>query len=506
MSLAIKRFLALLLVFAIFFLLVTALRIWVTDGNFESLISRFGKKQEREALGAFTPSRAPALEIGDVEILSRLNEEYARLTKAVVPSVVSIDTVGERTERQVDFRGRYRIQNYPTQGQGSGVIVSEEGHIITNHHVIAGQNQIRVTLHNGRAYSASLVGEDPLLDIAVIKVNSEETFIPLMLGDSSLVEVGQLVFAVGNPFGLGETVTQGIISAKERSLSDNQRDLFQTDAAINPGNSGGPLVNMMGEIIGINAAVLAPDKENTSIQSVGFSIPSNDVREALEQIVERGRPIRGFLGVQMRDLDPSVRAELQYEQLTGSAVLGITPNSPAASAGLMPNDIIQSYSGKPIRHTQELITLVQRSKIGEKVTIGIWREGERKDLTTTITEATSPPIYKEIPRKMPSKVDVETLRSVGVEVRQLTAKESAGKVRGVIVTRVLEGGTGAGNLFPGDLILTLNRFPLSSPAEFYLYLASSAAVQATDLFVLREGKRIRVNLPALSKIEELGRK
>ena len=493
---AIKRFLALLLVFAVFFLLVTAMRAWFSGGNLHSLVPGFLKKQDTQSGEAFTPSRAPALKIGDVEILSRLNEEYARLTKAVVPSVVSIDTVGERSEKQLDFRGRYRIRNYPTQGQGSGVIVSEEGHIITNHHVIAGQNQIRITLHTGKAYNASLVGEDPLLDIAVIKIDSDEKFVPLKLGDSSLVEVGEIVFAVGNPFGLGETVTQGIISAKERSLSDNQRDLFQTDAAINPGNSGGPLVNVTGEIIGINAAIFSVDKENPSFQGVGFSIPSNDVREALEQIVKRGRPIRGFLGVQMRDLDPTVRAELGYEKTTGSAVLGITPDSPAKAAGLLPNDIIQSYSGEPIRHTQELITLVQRSKIGEKVTIGIWREGVQKELTTTITEATSPPIYRELPQKTPSKADMDTLHKVGVEVRQLSASESAGKVRGVIVTRVLADGSAAGILLPGDLIVALNSFPLSNPNDFYLYLAASAAVQSTSLFVLRDGESVRVNLPA----------
>ena len=499
MSLAIKRFFALLLVFAIFFSLVTAIRIWVTGGSFQASIPSFLKKQETQASAAFTPASAPALNISDVEILSRLNEEYARLTKAVVPSVVSIDTIGERAEKQIDYRGHYRIRNSPTQGQGSGVIVSEEGHIITNHHVIAGQNQIRITLHSGRSYNATLVGEDPLLDIAVIKIDSKEKFVPLILGDSSQVEVGQLVFAVGNPFGLGETVTQGIISAKERSLSDNQRDLFQTDAAINPGNSGGPLVNLTGEIIGINAAIFSIDKEKPSFAGLGFSIPSNDVREALTQIIERGRPIRGFLGVQMRDLDPSVRAELQYEQTTGSAVLGTTPGSPAAAAGLLPDDIVQSYKGEPIRQTQELITLVQRSKIGEKVTIGIWRNGTQKILSTTITEATSPPIYKEIPKKAPSKEDMETLRKVGVEVRQLSSTEGSGKIRGVIVTRVLEDGSAADLLFPGDLIVALNSSPLSSPDEFYLYLAASAAVQPTNLYVIRDDDSVRVTLPAPAK-------
>ena len=495
---AIKRFLALLFVFVVFFFLVTAIRTWRSGGDFSAFLPNFLQKEKTHRVEAFTPSRTSALDISDVEMLSRLNEEYARLTKAVVPSVVSIDTVGERTEKLLDFRGGYRIRNYPTQGQGSGVIVSEEGHIITNHHVIAGQNQIRITLHGGKTYNASLVGEDPLLDIAIIKVDSKEKFVPLKLGDSSLVEVGQLVFAVGNPFGLGETVTQGIISAKERSLADNQRDLFQTDAAINPGNSGGPLVNLTGEIIGINAAIFSVDKENPSFQGVGFSIPSNDVREALKQIIERGRPIRGFLGVQMRDLDPTVRAELGYQDTAGSAVLGITPNSPAEAAGLIPNDIVQSYDGKSIRHTHQLITHVQRTKIGEKVKIGIWREGKKMELTTTITEATSPPIYREIPPKTPSKNNIEILLGVGVEVRNLTTEKSAGNVRGVVVTRILAEGSASGILKANDLIVALNNSPITNPNEFYLHLAASAAVQSTSLFILRDGQRLRVSLPVPS--------
>ena len=224
--------------------------------------------------------------------------------------------------------------------------------MVTNHHVIAGQQKIQVTLHNGKTYPAHLIGEDTLLDIAVLKIDANETFTPLKLGDSAQAQVGQMVFAVGNPFGLGETVTQGIISAKERSLSDNQRDLFQTDAAINPGNSGGPLVNLRGEIIGINVAIFSPDKENPGFQGVGFSIPANDVKDALYQILERGRPIRGFLGVQMRDLDPSVRAALQYEGENGSAILGISPGSPAQAAGLQAWDVVVSFNGDrhPLRH------------------------------------------------------------------------------------------------------------------------------------------------------------
>jgi serine protease Do len=495
MLLAIKRFLALLLVFAAFFLLVTAMRTWRAGGDFSAFIPSFLRKTEANRSEAFTASDKPALNLSDVEIISRLNQEYARLTKSVVPSVVSIDTAGVRTEQLMDFFGRSSVRSYPTQGQGSGVIVSKEGHVITNHHVIAGQNKIRITLHGGKTYGATMIGEDPLLDIAVIKIDSNETFTPLKLGDSSQVEVGQLVFAVGNPFGLGETVTQGIISAKERSLSDNQRDLFQTDAAINPGNSGGPLVNLTGEIIGINVAIYSRDRDNPGFQGVGFSIPSNEIREVLEQIIRRGRPIRGFLGVQLRDLDPAVRFELGYMQGAGSAVLGTTPGAPAEKAGLISGDVVVSYNGEGIKDTAHLISLVQRSGIGKKVKMSVWRKGKLIDLEAVINEATTSPVDSEITPGGKPQDNLEILKKVGIEVRDLTAPEQALGYRGVLVTALLAEGKAAGILRPGDLILSLNHHRINSANEFYLHLAASVAVQTTSLAVLRDGSPFRLNLP-----------
>ena len=489
-----KRFFILLLIFSAFFILVAAVRTYRSGGDVFSMLPTSLQKAKTHRVEAFTPSQESSLHLNDVEMLSRLNEEYARLTKAVVPSVVSIDTVGERTEKLIDFRGGYRFRNYQTQGQGSGVIVSEEGHIITNHHVIAGQNGIQITLHGGKKYNATLIGEDPLLDIAVIKIESQEKFTPLKLGDSSKVEVGQLVFAVGNPFGLGETITQGIISAKERSLSDNQRDLFQTDAAINPGNSGGPLVNLTGEIIGINAAIFSVDRENPSFQGVGFSIPSNDVREALEQIIEVGRPMRGFLGVQMRDLDQSFIQKINYPTTTGSAVLSTTPNSPAEIAGLKTDDVIQSYNEKPIQNTHQLISEVQRSKIGDKVEIGFWRQQKQMKITALIAEAVSAPVIQEGLPKASMKSNMDILLAVGIEVRALSAAEENGGGRGVVVTRILPGGTALGAIFPNDRIIALNNAAVTTPNEFYLQFASSATVQTTTIFLIRNGVAMRLDL------------
>jgi serine protease Do len=506
MNPAFRRLLALVAVFLIAFLVVTALRTWRSGGDLWSLIPAFFKKSDQFHPEAYTlPDKAP-LDLGEVELLSRLNNEYAKLTEAVVPSVVSIDTTGVRSERHYDvWSGGSMVRNYPTQGQGSGVIVTNEGHILTNHHVIAGQKTIRVTLHGGTKYTAHLIGEDSLLDIAVLKIDSDEAFVPLKLGDSSQVKVGQIVMAVGNPFGLGETVTQGIISAKERSLSDNQRDLFQTDAAINPGNSGGPLVNLRGEIIGINVAIFSPDRQNPGFQGVGFSIPSNDVKDSLLQILERGRPIRGFLGVQMRDLDPAIRSGLGYSEEIGAVVLSISPGSPAQAAGLQPYDIVRTVNAETIRTSTQLLSLVQRSRVGDAVTLDVWRKGEALQLKATIAESgVARPSSQAAggnadQGRMPDRDEV--LRAMGIQVRDLSDSELQRGFRGVVVMGVADGGLAAGQVKTGDLILAVNNSRIASSSEFFLNLAAFAAVQETTLHVVREGQVVRVDLPAVPRGE-----
>jgi serine protease Do len=352
-------------------------------------------------------------------------------------------------------------------------------------------------MHGGKTYSATLIGEDSLLDIAVIKIDSKETFTPLKLADSTLVEVGQLVFAIGNPFGLGETVTQGIISAKERSLSDNQRDLFQTDAAINPGNSGGPLVNLRGEIIGINVAIFSVDKDNPSFQGVGFSIPSNDVKEALDQILERGRPVRGFLGVRMRDLDPMVRRQLAYDGEHGSAIYVITPGSPAEQAGLKPGDIVLKYNDKVITNTRQLISLVQRSKVDEVVKLEIWRQGKILNLEATIRESITIQPEQADPKTTDGEINIGILNTVGVKVRNLSGIEARRGFDGVVATFITPNSLASGIIEAGDLIIALNNVQITNSNEFYSQLAVSVPLQETIIHLIRNGKPLRMTLPKL---------
>ena len=502
MNSAFRRLLALVVVFAIAFFAVMALRSWRSGGDWRSLIPGLaGAKGEFRPEKFTLPERAP-LNLGDVELLSRLNDEYALLTQAVVPSVVSIDTTAIRSERMTDLWGGTRVRDYPTQGQGSGVIVTREGHVMTNHHVVAGQQKIQVTLHGGKTYPAQLVGEDTLLDIAVLKIVSDEVFVPLKMGDSSLAQVGQIVLAIGNPFGLGETVTQGIISAKERSLSDNQRDLFQTDAAINPGNSGGPLVNLRGEIIGINVAIYSPDRQNPGFRGVGFSIPSNDVKESLLQILERGRPIRGLLGVQMRDLDPAARSALGYHGETGAAVIGVSPGSPAEVAALKPLDVIRAYNDDKILSATQLFSRIQRTRVGETVVLDVWRSGKELQLKATIAESgdvggggqTAPKSAPPGKTRNPEEV----IRAVGIQVRDLSVQERMRGYRGVVVTDITASAPAGEVMQADDLIIGVNNARVGSASEFYLHLAASAAVQETVLHIVRDGTILRVNLPVIS--------
>ncbi len=501
MKLSIRRLLALVAVFAIAFVVVTAVRTVNSGGSLRDLLPSWLAWNSKESgrIRGDLAERAP-LDIGDVELLSRLNEEYAKLTQAVVPSVVSIDTAGIRTEQQFDIFGQTRIRDYPTQGQGSGVIVTKQGHIITNHHVIAGQQKIQVTLHGGKTYKADLVNEDTLLDIAVLKIESNDTFIPLKLGDSSQVQVGQIVFAVGNPFGLGETVTQGIISAKDRSLSDNQRDMFQTDAAINPGNSGGPLVNLRGEIIGINAAIFSRDKDKPAFQGVGFSIPSNDVKDTLVQILERGKPIRGYLGLKLNDLDLRARTLLGYEEENGVLILMVFQGSPAQVAGLQADDIVRSVNDEKIHSTTQLLSLLQRTKVGKSITLEIWRKGKSMKISATIAEAGLEMPTTLDPNAQGHMQDPEAvLKLLGIQVQNLTPLDRARGYQGVFVTGITADGLAKSQVMPGDVIFTVNNSRVNDAKEFSQILAASAAAQDTILNVIREGRLIRVVLPALPR-------
>ena len=314
------------------------------------------------------------------------------MANAVVPSVVSITTTKTVSRRMpIDplelFFGRRFSDESPAQQKvtslGSGVIVSKEGHIVTNNHVLNGTDDVTVQLSDGRQSKAKIVGTDGQIDLAVLKIDLEN-LTPLPIGDSDKVRVGQIVMAIGNPFGLDESVSQGIISAKDRrAMNDSQVEFFQTDTAINPGNSGGPLVNIRGEVIGINTAIYSESGGN---QGIGFAIPSNVVRAAMNSIISKGRVIRGYLGVGIQPVTKDIAEQFKLDSARGALVTDVTPGSPAEKAGIIRGDVIRKVNGYEVKDTISLVNRIAEADIGSNLTIDLVRDGETKTVTAKVIE------------------------------------------------------------------------------------------------------------------------
>ncbi len=331
----------------------------------------------------YTPAAGPRIDPKDFQVLTALDAEYTRLTAAVMPSVVSIATT--HTVPRLPFLPP-RVES----SLGSGVIVSQEGHILTNHHVVAGMETIVVQLADGRVLAAELIGTDEVTDIAILKITAPN-LVPLPLGDSDAVRVGQMVFAVGNPFGFQASVTQGIISGRDRRASaDSGVEFLQTDAAVNEGNSGGPLLNLRGEIIGINSRIFSRAQQ-TAWLGISFAIPSKVARRALESVLKTGRIVRGYLGVNMLGLTPEIAHQLALPDATGALVLEVLPGSPAEKAGVQPRDVIRRFNGRAVADVYALRERLAETDLPMKVELGILRAGREQTLTAEVIEAPAPP-------------------------------------------------------------------------------------------------------------------
>ena len=345
-------------------------------------------RRERRIPETFTPAEAPKFSLEDVKVLAAVDAEYTKLVDSVVPSVVSITSsraVLQRAPRTLEdlLMGQQRAQVARSTSLGSGVIVSKEGHILTNHHVVAGMTEIRVQLTDGRNAPARLIGSDPSTDMAVLHV-AEKNLEPLALGNSDDIRVGQQVIAVGNPYGLEESVSRGIVSAKGRKTrQDSGVEFIQHDAAVNQGNSGGPLINIRGEIVGINSQIYS---QTGGWQGISFAIPSNTAREIMQSILRRGRLQLPFLGVDMQDVNPVLAREFGLSDLHGALVSDVVPNSPAAQAGLQVGDVVRSFDGRPIRNSTELKNAIAEAEVGRAVTIGLRRAGRDGQVSATLSE------------------------------------------------------------------------------------------------------------------------
>lgn len=435
----------------------------------------------------YSLATTPTVDPKDVAGLENLNRERRALVSAIIPSVVSIKTskkVAVRKQYQLDpgdFFNRnprqFRNPNEEAMVQnslGSGVVVTSEGHIITNNHVVDQVDEIEVQLSDGRTKKARLVGSDAVVDLAVLKID-DAGLKPLKFGDSDAMQAGDFVVAIGNPFGFEETVTDGIISSKGRpNRVDGFGDYLQTNAAINPGNSGGPLVNLRGEIIGINTAIIS---RSGGSQGIGFAIPSNSVKVALESLLKNGRIIRGYLGIQARPATQGVA------ETDGVIVDDVVPNSPAAEAKIKRDDVIKKFNGHTVRNITELRSLVSQVELNKKVELEVIRNGSTQKVIAEIKEqpadyltSRTNPRQPQTPQQPDDQQDQpdEANPLSSVEVAEVNADvmkrlDLPNRIRGVLVTKV-EGE--AGELRAGDVIEEVNQQPVTSVAEFKKVVAS----------------------------------
>lgn len=391
----------------------------------------------------------------------------APVVKKVNPAVVNISTSGTVEVQQHPFfndpffRRFFGMPDMPLERQvsslGSGVIVdAEEGYVLTNHHVIARADQIRVTLMDGRELDAEVVGSDEKTDVALLKIPAESlTEIPLANSDE--LEVGDFVVAIGNPFGFGHTVTSGIVSALGRSglNRENYEYFIQTDASINPGNSGGALVNLRGELVGINTAIVSRSGGNIGI---GFAIPANMAKSVMRQLIEFGEVQRGTLGVYIQDLTPELAKAMDLDVKSGAVVTQVIEGSAAAKAGIRNGDVIVAVDGKPVDGSVELRNRIGLLRVGEDIEITLLREGRR---LTVEAEIGSPDEFQ---------VSTDSLhpRLAGARITELTeASPLQGEVQGVLVADVAPRSPAArAGLRPGDVIMSVNRRPTPSLDAF----------------------------------------
>jgi serine protease Do len=457
----------------------------------------------------YTLASSPSVDSAVVASLAALNRERRTLVSSVIPSVVAVKTskkIAVRRQYGLDpfeffFRNQRPFRNPSDEALvqnslGSGVIVTNEGHIITNNHVVDQVDEIEVQLSDGRTKKARLVGADSQVDLAVLKIDDAGVK-PLKLADSDTVQAGDFVLAIGNPFGFDETVTDGIISSKGRpNRTDAFGDLLQTNAAINPGNSGGPLINLRGEVIGINVAIIS---RSGGSQGIGFAIPSNTVRTALESLLKQGRIIRGYLGIQTRPLQPGQNGAGSE----GVFVDEVIPGSPAAEAQLQKGDIIRKFNGHEVKNLPALRSLIAQAGLNKKVELEIDRDDKPIKLTTEIKEepidhqtAQVSPRQEQTQPQTPPEANDQGEASGGlasIHVSDLTPDmarqlDLPNNARGVVVTNV-EPDSGAAELRKGDVIEEINQQPVASVSDYNKIVASLDPAQAQVLSVCRHRMR-----------------
>ena len=457
---------------------------------------------------AETPSAPPASGAAPIPAPTGMlpQESFAPLVKRVLPAVVNIsvteansaDQMSDQESEGQDFRNspfdEMLRRFFDQQGQGgqqfewhqfgggngddqgavkrialgSGFIIDPEGHIVTNNHVVGDASKVEVTLQDGSKYTAKIIGRDPRTDLAVLKINADKPLPYVPFGNSDQAQIGDWVVAVGNPFGLGGTVTTGIISARGRDIHSGQFDDFlQIDAPINRGNSGGPTFNLSGQVIGINTAIYSP---NGGSVGIGFAVPSNVAQRVVAQLEEHGKVERGWLGVQIQEVTPAIATNLGLKGDHGALVALVTPDSPGAKAGLKQGDVILAFNGTDVAKLHDLPRLVAAAAPGSKAELTVWRDGHQMSVDMTLGEMPANPQVAAATgngeEQGGSHADVMGLHLSALSNDVRHELNLGRDVHGVVITHV-DNGSIADNLglARGDVIVSINQQPVHSPEE-----------------------------------------
>ena len=407
---------------------------------------------------------------------------FADLAEKLMPSVVNISTSTTVVTNSNPFPFQFppgspfedmfkefgNPQERKSAALGSGFIIDENGIVVTNNHVIQDADDIIVRVNGDQEYKAKVLGADPLMDIAVLQLETEEKFKPVGFGDSDKARIGDWVLAIGNPFGLGGTVTAGIISARNRSIGlSRYEDFIQTDASINSGNSGGPLFDMDGNVIGINTAILG---RNGSI-GIGFSIPSNSAQQVIKQLIEFGETKRGWLGVRIQDVTKEIAEVEKLDKPRGALVASVAENSPSERAGIQAGDIILEFNGVEIKQMKELPAIVARTEVGKKVDVKIWRN--KKEITKNVLlgrlETSDDFKVSENPKKEENNLD-EIIESLRISVRPLNKEDIKNRklpnqTTGLVITNMANNSPLANSIEINSIIIEAQKKKIRSAED-----------------------------------------
>ncbi|PKL51586.1 MAG: hypothetical protein CVV37_05685 [Nitrospira bacterium HGW-Nitrospira-1] len=452
-------------------------------------------------------AQSSAISKDSIDLLTRTGRAMAEVTAAVKPAIVNISTSrtvkiagGMDPFRDDPFFRRFFGDNFGRQqhpkeqksvGLGSGVIVSPDGYIITNYHVVKDADEIKVLMSDKKEYAGKVIGSDPKTEISIVKI--EAAGIPtISWGNSDLLQVGEIVLAVGNPYGLNQTVTMGIVSALGRAnvgIADYE-DFIQTDAAINPGNSGGALVNVKGELVGINTAIYST---SGGYQGIGFAIPSNMVKSVMDSLIKKGKVVRGWLGVSIQGITPELAKQFNLKESTGALVGDVVENSPAEKAGLKRGDVVIEYDGKKIEEPYILRNMIANTLPGEEHQMQVIRDN--KTLTAQVT-------IGELPASAQEEAASGGYENVmkGIAVQNLAPEiaqrlKIPDRIKGVIISDIAEDSVSSGVLIQGDIIQEINRKKVSDAKNYQEIVSKIKKGEDVLLLIYRKGISLFVTLP-----------